>query len=257
MTPVEQWVAFLTIARKETIRILRIWAQTLLPPAITMVLYFIIFGGVIGSQVRDIEGYDYMQFIVPGLVMMAVITNSYGNVVSSYFSAKFQRNMEEMLVSPTPQFVIIAGYVAGGMIRGLLVGGIVTLLAMGFTDLTLTHGVFTVVILLLTSMMFSLAGMTNGIFARKFDDVAIIPAFVLTPLTYLGGVFYSIKDLPDVLQKVSMANPILYMVNGFRYGILGVSDINPAVALGIVVAFTVTLFTVNLTLLRRGTGIRS
>lgn len=250
------WVAFKTLVIKEFIRVIRIWIQTIVPPAITMTLYFIIFGNLIGRRIGDMGGYDYMQYIAPGLIMMAVITNSYGNVVSSFFGAKFARHIEEMLVSPMSNATIILGHVAGGVIRGLLVGGMVTIVALGFTRLDVQHPLITFSIVILSSIVFSLAGFINAVFARKFDDVAIIPTFVLTPLTYLGGVFYSISLLPDFWQKASLLNPILYMVNAFRYGILGTSDIDIGHAYLIVGLFVVVLFSVSMFLMNRGIGMR-
>jgi len=249
-------VALWTIIKKEFIRVIRIWVQTIVPPAITMTLYFIIFGNLIGRRIGEMDGFDYMQYIAPGLIMMSVITNSYGNVVSSFFGAKFARHIEEMLVSPMSNATIIIGHVAGGVVRGLLVGSMVTFIALFFTDLRIEHPLITVSIVLLSSSVFALAGFINALFARKFDDISIIPTFVLTPLTYLGGVFYSISLLPEFWQKVSQANPILYMVNAFRYGILGVSDIDIVHAYAIVVVFVVVLFSLCLVLMNRGVGIR-
>lgn len=249
--------SFICIARKETTRIFRIWIQTLVPPAITIILYFIIFGRLIGSQLRDIGGYDYMAFIAPGLIMMSIITNSYTNTVSSFFSAKFQRNIEELLVSSTPDWIIVLGYVSGGMVRGLFVGLLVSIISFFFTRLPLFNLGYVVMFAVLTSFVFSLAGMINGIFARKFDDVSIIPTFVITPLTYLGGVFYSISLLPDFWQTLSRANPIIYMVDGFRYGFLGVSDISVLVGLGMLLLFSIILFSINLFLLKNGIGVRT
>ena len=250
------WVALKTLVRKEVIRVARIWVQTIVPPAITMTLYFIIFGNLIGRRIGEMGGFDYMQYIAPGLIMMSVITNSYGNVVSSFFGAKYGKHIEEMLVSPMSNATIIIGHVAGGVIRGLMVGALVTMIALGFTSLSIEHPLVTISIVLLASIVFALLGFVNAVFAKKFDDISIIPTFVLTPLTYLGGVFYSITLLPEFWQKVSLANPILYMVNAFRYGILGVSDISIGYAYLIVVFFVVGLFTLNLALLNRGVGIR-
>ncbi|MFL1485083.1 ABC transporter permease [Marinobacter sp. LN3S78] len=256
MNPAAILTAFMTIVTREIRRFTRIWPQTLLPPAVTMTLYFVIFGNLIGSRIGTMGGLDYMAFIVPGLIMMAVITSSYGNVVSSFFSMKFQHSIEELLVSPTPNWVILAGYVAGGMARGLGVGLIVTLLSLGFTRLQVHHLPMMVLTVILTSALFSLGGFINAMMATKFDDISIVPTFVLTPLTYLGGVFYSIDLLPGFWQGVSMINPILYMVNGFRYGILGVSDVNPFLSLGMILAFIVILSMVSLRMLQRGKGIR-
>lgn len=250
-------VSLESIARKEITRIFRIWVQTLVPPVITLTLYFIIFGSLIGSQLNSIGGYSYMAFIAPGLIMMSIITNSYTNTVSSFFSAKFQRNIEELLVSPTPNWVIILGYVAGGMVRGLSVGLLVSVVSLLFIRLPIHNLAYTVVFALLTSFVFSLAGMINGIFAQKFDDISIIPTFVITPLTYLGGVFYSIGLLPGFWQTISKANPIVYMINGFRFGFLGISDISVWVGLGMLIFFSVLLFTANMYLLEKGIGIRT
>lgn len=256
MRPRALATAFNTIVTREIRRFTRIWAQTLLPPAVTMTLYFIIFGNLIGSRIGEMGGFDYMAFIVPGLIMMAVITNSYANVVSSFFSMKFQRSIEELLVSPVPNWVILAGYVCGGMARGLGIGLIVTLLSLAFTSLTIHSLPMMVVTVFLTSALFSLGGFINAMLATKFDDISIVPTFVLTPLTYLGGVFYSIDMLPEFWQGVSMANPILYMVNGFRFGILGVSDVNPFVSLGMILVFISLLAFIALKMLARGKGIR-
>ena len=249
-------VSFRTIARKEIVRFLRIWVQTILPSAITMSLYFVIFGNLIGSRIGPMDGFSYMEYIAPGLIMMAVITNAYTNVISSFFGAKFQNYIEELLVSPTPNYIILLGFVAGGMARGLLVGSLVTAVALFFTDLDVHNPLVMISVVTLTAALFSLAGFVNGIFARSFDDVSIVPTFVLTPLTYLGGVFYSISLLPDFWQYVSLANPILYMVNAFRYGILGTSDIGLGSAFALIVIFTTALFVLALTLLNRGVGIR-
>lgn len=256
MTPQALFTAFSTIVVREVRRFTRIWAQTLLPPAVTMTLYFIIFGNLIGSRIGQMGGFDYMSFIVPGLIMMAVITSSYANVVSSFFSMKFQRSIEELLVSPVPNWVILAGYVAGGMARGLGIGLIVTLLSLAFTQLSIYNLPMMILTVFMTSALFSLGGFINAMLATKFDDISIVPTFVLTPLTYLGGVFYSIDLLPGFWQGVSMVNPILYMVNGFRYGILGVSDVNPYISLGMILVFITVLAFVALKMLSRGKGIR-
>ena len=249
-------VAVKTIIRKEMSRVLRIWVQTIVPPAITMTLYFIIFGNLIGRRIGVMDGFDYMQYIAPGLIMMSVITNSYGNVVSSFFGAKFGKHVEEMLVAPMSYATIIIGHVAGGVLRGLLVGALVTIIALFFTKLQVAHPFITISIVLLSSIVFSLAGFINAVFAKKFDDISIVPTFVLTPLTYLGGVFYSISMLPEFWQNVSKLNPILYMVNAFRYGILGTSDIGIGQAYAILLVFVVLLFSGCMYLMRRGIGIR-
>ena len=249
-------VAVKTIIRKEMSRVLRIWVQTIIPLAITMTLYFIIFGNLIGRRIGVMDGFDYMQYIAPGLIMMSVITNSYGNVVSSFFGAKFGKHLEEMLVAPMSYATIIIGHVAGGVLRGLLVGMLVTVIAQFFTKLEVAHPFVMISIVLLSSIVFSLAGFINAVFAKKFDDISIVPTFVLTPLTYLGGVFYSISMLPEFWQNVSKANPILYMVNAFRYGILGKSDIDIGQAYAILLVFVVLLFSGCMYLMRRGIGIR-
>ena len=249
-------VAVKTLVRKEVVRVLRIWVQTIVPPAITMTLYFIIFGNLIGKRIGTMDGFDYMSYIAPGLIMMSVITNSYGNVVSSFFGAKFARHIEEMLVSPMSNAAIVIGHVSGGLIRGLFIGLLVTIIALFFTRLEVQHPLITVSIVVLSSIVFSLAGFINAIFAKKFDDISIVPTFVITPLTYLGGVFYSISLLPEFWQNVSKANPILYMVNAFRYGILGRSDIEITHAYTMLVVFVVVLFSACVLLMNRGVGIR-
>lgn len=249
-------VGFNTIVIREFSRIIRIWAQTLVPPAITATLYFLIFGSLIGSRIGDMGGYSYMQYIAPGLIMMSVITNSYGNVVSSFFGAKFGRHIEELLVSPLPNWLIVLGYVAGGVLRGMLVGIVVTLVALLFTRLQVEHWFAVIGAVLLTAFVFSLGGFVNAVFAKNFDQVTFIPTFILTPLTYLGGVFYSIAMLPDWAQKLSQANPILYMVNAFRYGFLGHSDVSVAFAFAVMLGAMIGLFALCVWLLDRGTGIR-
>ena len=251
------WVGYKTIVRKEVTRILRIWGQTIVPPAITMTLYFIIFGELIGRRIGDMGGFSYMQYIVPGLVIMSVITNSYGNMVSSFFGAKFGKHIEELLISPLPNWVILAGYVTGALTRGLMVGMVVMGVSLFFTRIEVQHPFIMLSVLLLTAIVFALAGMVNAIFAQKFDDIAIIPTFVLAPLTYLGGVFYSISLLPEYWQNVSVFNPILYMVNGFRLGMLGVSDVRLGMTYGVILVAGALLFAWCLVLLHRGTGLRS
>ncbi len=250
-------VALGTVARREIMRILRIWTQTLIPPAITMTLYFLIFGGLIGSRVGKMDGISYMDFIVPGLVMMSVIQNSYGNISSSFFGAKFGRHIEELLVSPMPNWVILGGYVSGAVLRGVMVGAIVLVIAMFFTKVQVPHPLVTLSSVLLGAVIFSLAGFINAVFAKKFDDVAIVPTFILTPLTYLGGVFYSITLLPDWARAGTYLNPIFYMVNAFRYGLLGKSDVPLWVAYALMLGFVAVLGGLSLWLLKRGTGMRS
>ncbi|WOH35977.1 ABC transporter permease [Thalassotalea fonticola] len=250
-------IALTSILHKEVHRFLRIWVQTLVPPAITISLYFVIFGSLIGSRIGEMGGFDYMSFIVPGLIMMSVITNSYSNVASSFFSAKWQRNVEEMLVAPVPNWVIVAGYVGGGMTRGILVGLIVTLISLLFVDIQIHNVAVIIITVMLTSAVFALGGLINAIFANSFDDISIIPTFILTPLTYLGGVFYSITLLPEFWQGVSQINPIVYMVNAFRYGFLGISDVSLTVAFSVISVFIITLYTVAMVLITKGIGLRS
>lgn len=251
-------VALQTLVRREIVRIMRIWTQTLIPPAITMTLYFVVFGKLIGGRIGTIEGgFSYIQYIVPGLVMMSIITNSYGNISSSFFGAKFSRSVEEMLVSPMPNWVILLGYVTGAVTRGLVVGVLVLLIALFFTSLHVIHPILTFLSVLLGATIFSLAGFVNAVFAKKFDDIALVPTFVITPLTYLGGVFYSINMLGEPWQTISRINPILYMVNAFRFGVLGITDVNIWVAFVVMLGFVVALSIVALQLLQRGIGLRS
>jgi ABC-2 type transport system permease protein len=251
------WIAFQTILTKEILRFMRIWMQTVLPPAITTLLYYLIFGTLIGERIGEMDGFRYIDFIVPGLILMAVITNSYANVVSSFYSGKFQHHVEELLIAPVPNWVILAGYVAGGVARGVVVGVAVTMVSLFFTELEIHSYGWTLAVFILTSILFALAGFINAIYANSFDDISIVPTFVLTPLTYLGGVFYSIHMLPQIWQNLSLANPVLYMVNAFRYGLLGVSDIPIGVALVIILLFIVSLTGYSLYLLRNGIGIKN
>ncbi len=250
-------VAFTTIVVREILRFSRIWVQTILPPAITTALYFIIFGTLIGDRIGEMDGYRYKDFIVPGLILMAVITHSYANVVSSFYHSKYQHHVEELLVSPVPNWIILLGYVTGGVARGLVVGVVVTLVSFFFTDLHIVNYPLTLLVVVLTSILFATGGFINAIFANSFDDISVIPVFVLTPLTYLGGVFYSIDMLPQFWQDVSLANPVLYMINAFRYAMLGVSDIQPGVALALIAGFVLLLGAVALWLLKKGVGIKS
>jgi ABC-2 type transport system permease protein len=250
------WITFSTLLNKEVLRFSRIWVQTILPSAITTTLYFVIFGRLIGDRIGTMDGFAYMDFIVPGLVLMAVITNAYSNVVSSFYSSKFSRYVEELLVSPAPPWVILAGYVAGGVARGVTVGVVVTLVAMLFTDLTPHNLAVTLLVFVLTAVLFALGGFINAVFANSFDDISIVPTFVLAPLTYLGGVFYSIDLLPGFWQWVSLLNPVLYMVNAFRYGLLGTTDIPLFMAFAIIIAFIAVFAAISLVLLRRGVGVK-
>ena len=257
MSPYEQWIAFLTIMRKEVRRYLRIWTQTLLPSAITMSLYFLIFGTLIGSRIGTMGGVSYMEFVVPGLIMMAIITNTYANVVGSFFGAKFNNSVEELLVSPTPTYVIVLGYAAGGVSRGVLVSIIVTSVALFFTDLDIHNWLVVIGVVSLTSISFSLLGLINAVFANTFDDVNIVPTFVLTPLTYLGGVFYSLDLLPDFWASISQINPLVYVVNAFRFGVLGVSDVDITVSFAMLIALTIVSFIYAMHLLGTGTRLRT
>lgn len=253
----ENMIGLYTILRREISRFVRIWSQTLLPSMISMTLYFIIFGNVMGARIGEIDGTSYIEYIVPGLIMMAIITNAYGNVVASFFGSKFQRNIEEMLVSPLPNFIILWGYLLGGLARGITVGLLVTGLSLFFTGLRLAHIWLVIVVAVLTAMLFSLAGLINGIFAKKFDDINIVPTFVLSPLTYLGGVFYSIDFLPSAWQWISYSNPVFYMVNAFRYGMLGKSDVDIHVALWVLIGFIAVLYGWAIWLFNKGAGIKS
>lgn len=256
MNPRAQLIAFQTIVIKEIARFFRIWQQTLLPPAITTSLYFVIFGNLIGPRIGQMDGFSYMDFIVPGLILMAVITNAYSNVVTSFFGAKFQRSVEEMLISPTPNYIILLGFVVGGVARGVTVAMVVTAVSLLFSDLRVHDLAVLLSVVVMTALLFSLGGFLNAMFAKGFDDVSIVPTFVLTPLTYLGGIFYSIKLLPEFWQNASMGNPILYMINAFRYGFLGISDMDLLFSYLVIGGFITVLFAVNLYLLKHGHGIR-
>jgi len=250
-------IGFKTMLHRECDRFLRIWMQTLLPPAVTMVLYFVIFGKLVGAQVADIQHVTYMQYLAPGLIMMAVINNAYANVVSSLYGMRFNHSIEEIIISPLSRALMLIGFVAGGVLRGLCVGAIVTVIALFFTHLTVQHVLWTFCMVLLTATLFSLAGFLNGIFARNFDDISVIPTFVLTPLTYLGGVFYSVDALKGIWHSISLANPILYMVSCFRYGVLGIADVNVYAGASMITVLTIGLFFTCLALLNRGVGLRS
>jgi len=254
----KQYMTALTsIWVKEINRFLRIWVQTLVPPAITMSLYFIIFGNLIGARIGEMNGFSYMAFIVPGLIMMSVITNSYSNVASSFFSAKMQRNIEELLVAPVPNYIIIWGYIGGAVARGLMVGFLVTMVSLFFVDLHIHNILILIFSVLCTSILFAIAGLLNAIFAKTFDDISIIPTFVLTPLTYLGGVFYSISLLPEFWQGVSHFNPVFYMINAFRYGFLGISDVPVGWSFVVILGFIAIGYTLVSILLKKGVGIRT
>jgi ABC-2 type transport system permease protein len=250
-------VAFRTILYKEIRRFTRIWPQTLLPPAITTALYFLIFGKLIGERIGDVNGVSYMDYIVPGVILMSVISHSYSNVVSSFYSTKFQHHIEELLVAPVPNWVILSGYVCGGIARGVLVGGVVALISMIFTQVTVLNWPITLTVLILTSTLFALAGFINAVFADSFDDISIIPNFVLTPLSYLGGVFYSLAMLPPIWQLIAQGNPILYMINAFRFGLIGVTDVDIALAFQMTTGFILFLSGLSLFLLHKGIGIKN
>jgi ABC-2 type transport system permease protein len=251
-----RWIGFKTIVIREYGRIIRIWGQTIVPPAVTATLYFVVFGSLIGRRVGVMGGFDYKEYIAPGLIMMNVITNSYANVVSSFFGAKFGKHIEELLVSPLPNWLIVLGYTMGGVLRGVLVGSVVTIVALFFTHLTLLHVFAILSAVLLTSFVFSLGGFINALFAKNFDQISWFPTFVLTPLTYLGGVFYSVTMLPEWAHTASNVNPILYMVSAFRFGFLGTSDVDLRLAYGIMLSAAILMFSLAVGLLNRGTGIR-
>jgi ABC-2 type transport system permease protein len=253
----KNYIALQTMVKKETRRFMRVWIQTLLPPGITTLLYFLIFGHVIGRQIGMIQGLPYIDYIAPGLVMMNVISNAYANTSSSFFQAKFFRSIEELLASPIPNSFILIGFIAGGVMRGLAVAIVVTAVALCFTQIYIHHVFLTLLTVILTSVIFSLAGMINAIYARNFDDISIIPTFILTPLTYLGGVFYSVHSLSGIWPTISLFNPILYFVGLFRYGVLGVTDINVGLAMGILVGMVVGLYLFAWGLISRGVGIKT
>lgn len=250
------WIALQTLVKKEILRFMRIWSQTLIPPAITMSLYFLIFGKFIGSQIREIDGYAYIQYIVPGLIMMSIMTNAYSNTASSFFLTKFNKSIEEMIVSPMSNLIILLGFMLGGMVRGILVGVMVTFIALLFTRVPLSHTFTVIAMAVLAAMVFSLGGLINGIYAKRFDDISFIPTFILTPLTYLGGVFYSIQQLPPLWRSLSVFNPVFGMVDTFRYGLLGVSDLDFYWGFSLVIGLFIILFFWAWILLHRGTGIK-
>lgn len=251
------WVALVTITKKEITRFCRIWTQTLLPSPISMVLYFVIFGSLIGPRIGQIDGHNYIEYLAPGLIMMAVINNSFANVVASFFGAKFQRNIEEMFVSPMSSWVILLGFLLGGIARGCLVGFIVTLVSLFFTKVYVHHVGVIIIVVICSAMLFSLGGLINAIFSRKFDDINIVPTFILTPLTYLGGVFYSINMLSPFWKKLSYFNPILYMINAFRYGMLGTADVKVSTSLLFIVICNILLFVLAWRLLDKGIGLKA
>jgi len=225
VTPYEVLISYYTLVRKDIVRIVRIWPQTLLPSMITSTLYFLIFGTVLGSRIGQFGDVDFIDFVVPGLIMLAVVTNSFSNVAFVVFSSKFfSRSIDEILVSPTPPWVIVAGYISGGIVRGTLVGFLVLAVSIPFAGFHVDNFLIVILFLLLTSAALSLGGLLNGIHAQSIDGINIIPTFVLTPLIYLGGVFYSIEILPEFWQPISLANPLFYIVDGFRYGMLGIVD---------------------------------
>ena len=262
MNASEQIKALTTILYKEIHRFMRIWTQTLIPPAIMIMLYFVIFGTLIGKRIGEMGGFDYMQFMIPGLIMMSVISNSYSNVVSSFFGQKFARSIEELLITPLPHYLILLGWVLGGVARGLLVGTIVTIVSLWFYDLSVDNWPLSILVVISTSILFSLGGFLNALFAESFDDISIVPTFIMQPLIYLGGVFYSIQLLPSIWQTVSLANPILYMINAFRFSILGASDLDALgfsinFALFMIFGFILLLASTCLWFLHKGKGIRS
>lgn len=259
MTPQQIWISFYTMLRKDVVRMFRIWIQTFLPSVVTSCLYFLVFGTVLGSRIGTMQGVDYMTFVVPGLVMLAIVMNAYSNTSFTFFSSKFfARNIEEILVSPTPPWVMIAGFIAGGVVRGVLVGSLVMLIALFFTHLSITLAGFAVIVAfaILTALVFSLAGLVNGIYAKSIDGINIVPTFVLTPLVYLGGVFYSVHALPDWWKAITYANPLFYLINGFRWGFLGSSDISPLLSAGVLATLIAILVGVNWYFIRTGLGLK-
>ncbi len=259
MTPYQKWTSFYTILRKDVVRIFRIWPQTLLPSVVTSSLYFAIFGTVLGTRIGTMQGVDYMSFVVPGLVMLSIVTSSYANTSFTFFSSKFfSRSIDEILVSPTPPWLLIAGFVAGGMVRGVMVGALVLVTSVFFTHLhlTITSLLEVLAFALLTALIFSLAGLVNGIYAKSIDGINIVPTFVLTPLVYLGGVFYSIQTLPSAVQLISHLNPVFYLINGFRYGFLGISDVALPTAYAVLLGLAAVLVGINWYLIRRGLGLK-
>ncbi len=259
MTPYQKWIAFYTMLRKDVVRMFRIWVQTFLPSVITSSLYFLVFGTVLGSRIGDMQGVDYMQFVVPGLVMLAIVTTSYANTSFTFFSSKFfMRSIDELLVSPMPPWLMIAGFVSGGIVRGVLVGALVLLVSLFFTGLTISihSGLIILGFALLTSLVFALAGLVNGIYAKSIDGINIVPTFVLTPLVYLGGVFYSVHALPEWWQWITYSNPLFYLINGFRYGFLGITDVSLTVSVGILFAMVAALIALNWYFIRTGLGLK-
>ena len=259
MDAYHKWIAFYTMMRKDVVRIFRIWVQTFLPSVITSVLYFLIFGTVLGSRIGTMEGVPYMQFVIPGLVMMAIVTNAYANSSFTFFQSKFfARSIDELLVSPMPPWLMIAGFVSGGVVRGVMVGAIVLLVSIFFTGLHLTITNFAVILLFafLTSVLFSLAGLVNGVYAKSIDAINIVPTFVLQPLTYLGGIFYSVSSLPQYARYVTYVNPLFYLINGFRYGFLGFADVSIWTCTGILVGLILVLIAINMYLIRKGLGLK-
>jgi ABC-2 type transport system permease protein len=256
--PIEKlWISFYTIVRKDTIRQFRVWSQTFLPSVVTSVLYFLVFGAIIGDRIQDFGEFSYIHFIIPGLVMLAVVTNSFSNVAFTFFTGKFfSRNIDEILVSPTPPWLLIAGYVAGGMVRGVITGGLVILISLFFALPPLEHPWVLLLFLVLSSMIFSLAGLINGIYAKNFDGITIVPTFVLTPLVYLGGVFYSVSMLPELWRSLTFLNPIFYLINGFRYGFLGITDVSLQVSVTVLLALTAILVGINWYMIKTGLGLR-
>lgn len=259
MTPYQKWTAFYTMLRKDVVRIFRIWVQTFLPSVVTSVLYFAVFGTVLGSRIGQMQGVDYMSFVVPGLVMLAIVTSAYANSSFTFFQSKFfARSIDEMLVSPMPPWLIIAGFIAGGIIRGILVGALVVIVSLFFTGLSLTihNALIIFAFAILTALVFALAGLVNGVYAKTIDGINLVPTFVLTPLVYLGGIFYSVHNLPGWWQAITYANPLFYLVNGFRYGFLGLSDVSLAVSVGILAAMIAVLAAINWYLIRTGLGLK-
>lgn len=250
------WISFTTIVKREARRSIRVWPQSFLPSIITTILYFIIFGRVIGAKVGMIGGFSYTQYIAPGLIMMQIITSSYSSSVSGFFAAKFQRQIQELIVSPTSAITLLFGYMMGGVVRGILIGAIVAIIALCFTHLHIYNFLVLISMVILSASLFSLAGLLNAIYAQTFDDITIVPTFILTPLTYLGGVFYSLNLLPKFWKILSLVNPIVYIINAFRYGFLGLADASIVLAFILTLFFNVILFFCTYYLIQKGSGLR-
>lgn len=257
MSNYQKWTSFYTMLRKDVVRMMRIWTQTFLPSVITSVLYFLIFGSVLGDRIGGFGDHSYVQFVIPGLVMLAVVTNAFSNVAFTFFTSKFfSRNIDEILVSPTPPWVFIAGFISGGVVRGVIIGFLVLIVSLIFATPALAHPLVVLAFLFLSSILFALGGLVNGIYAKNFDGIQIVPTFVLTPLVYLGGVFYSVHMLPAWWQTLTFLNPIFYLINGFRYGFLGIADVSLWISFAVLFTMISILVALNWYLIRKGLGLK-